>query len=54
MAFFLLTISLLLRSFSNFNPVYNPIFQKTIFLMKRAPNLDPKLDSNRFIKANKI
>ena len=45
---------MLLRSFSNVHPVYNLIYQKPVFLIKLAPNLDTESDLNRFIKTKKI
>ena len=49
-----MALCLHLGSFSNIYPVYNPIYQKQVFLMKNDPDLDPESDLNRFIRANKI
>ena len=49
-----MALCLHLGSFSNINPVYNPIYQKPVFVMKKDPDLDPESDFNRFIRANKI
>ena len=51
---FMIDNMLTFGSFSNFNPVYNPIYLKTAFLMKTTPDLDPGNDLNQFIRANKI
>jgi hypothetical protein len=52
--FFGLTVYLLLESFSNFYPVYNPNYQRTVFLMKRAPDYNTESDLNQLIRAIKI
>ena len=49
-----MALCLHLGSFSNIYPVYNPIYQKPVFVMKKDPDLDPESGLNRFIRANKI
>ena len=49
-----MALCLHLGSFSNIYPVYNPFYQKPVFVMKKDPDLDPESDFNRFIRANKI
>ena len=52
---FLIDILLTFKVIFKFLPgLSKPIYQKLVFLMKRAPNLDPESDSNRFIRENKI